>query len=72
MQSQWLPWLHVQLAQQTQLLWQQAIITVHSFIAMQMPDSEYSVATKIWFLLKLPLYTLLQYYTNVRRAEREQ
>ena len=49
-----------------------AIITVHSFIAMQMPDSEYSVAMKIWFLLKLPFYTLLQCLTNVRRAEWKQ
>ena len=28
-----------------------------SFIAMRMPDSEYSVATKIWVLLKPPFYT---------------
>ena len=27
------------------------------------------VATKIWFLLKPPFYTLLQCYNNVRRAE---
>ena len=36
---------------------------------MQMPDSEYSMATKIWFLLKPPIYTLLQCYTKVRRAD---
>ena len=56
------------LVEQTQLLWQQAIITVHLFIAMQMPDSKYSMATKILFLLKPPFYTDCS-ATKVRRAD---
>ena len=45
------------------------IITVRSFIAMQMPDSEYnSVARKIWVLLK----TTILHSTAVLRMFKEQ